>query len=74
MKQQRYITFLKDTNGETLDFQRWSQKRISTVERNAVKLTNTFKKIGFFKNDTLSCIDIVDNDGNLLKTIPIAES
>ncbi len=71
MKEQRYITFLKDKNGGTLDFERWSQKRISTVERNAVKLMNTFKKMGLYKNNDLSCIDIVDNDGNLLKSIPI---
>jgi len=33
MRQQTYITKLKDRNNKTVNFERWTYKKISTIEK-----------------------------------------
>lgn len=48
MRQQTYITKLKDKNNKTISFERWNYKKISTIEKKLKELyTNyydTYKK------------------------------
>ena len=38
MKEQTFITILEDENNKMIDFERWSYKRASTVERKVKEL------------------------------------
>lgn len=38
MRQQTYITKLKDENNRTVNFERWSYKKISTIEKKLKEL------------------------------------
>ena len=48
-KQQTFVTKLLDSNNKMIDFERWSEKRISTIER---KLKELYTKYHYtFKRD-----------------------
>ena len=38
MRRQTYITKLKDANNKTISFERWSYKKISTIEKKLKEL------------------------------------
>jgi hypothetical protein len=38
MRRQTYITKLKDENNKTVNFERWSYKKISTIEKKLKRL------------------------------------
>lgn len=48
MRQQTYITKLKDKNNKTISFERWSYKKINTIEKKLKELYtfhyDTYKK------------------------------
>lgn len=50
MKTQTYITKLLDNNNKIIDFERWADKRITTVER---KLKELYTRYKYVYNDSL---------------------
>ena len=48
MKEQTFISIFEDANGRTVDFERWADKRLSTVKRKVFLL---YKKYPFMLRD-----------------------
>jgi len=42
MRQQTYITKLKDENNKTITFERWSYKKINTIEKKLKELYTNY--------------------------------
>lgn len=50
MRKQTYITKLLDNNNKTIEFERWSYKRIETVER---KIKELYTRYNYVYKDSL---------------------
>ena len=48
-KEQTFISILEDKDGNTIDFERWSYKKVAAVEKKVKKLYNDY--YGVYKED-----------------------
>ena len=65
MKTQTYITKLLDDNNRMINFERWADKRISTVERKVKELYTRYSyvyKEDIEKSTYIVIYDAVDNE------------
>ena len=65
MKTQTYITKLLDNNNKMINFERWADKRISTVERKVKELYTRYSyvyKEDIEKSTYIVIYDAVDNE------------
>ena len=65
MKTQTYITKLLDNNNRMINFERWADKRISTVERKVKELYTRYSyvyKEDIEKSTYIVIYDAVDNE------------
>lgn len=71
MKEQTYISKIEDANGNVIDFERWSYKRVSTVIKKSTEFFKRMSKHNFFRERVKNAerINIYDNNGNVVKTI-----
>lgn len=75
-KQQTFITKLLDTNNNIVNFERWSDKRIQTVERKVKYLYNNYSiyKSDIEKSVYIAIYEASDNNKQTeIKRYPIAE-
>lgn len=62
MRKQTYITKLLDDNNKMINFERWADKRISTVERKVKELYTRYSYV--YKEDIEKSIYIVINEAS----------
>lgn len=65
MKTQTYITKLLDDNNKMINFERWSYKRIETVERKVKELYTRYDyvyKKDIEKSTYIAIYDAIDNE------------
>jgi len=65
MKTQTYITKLLDDNNRMINFERWADKRISTVERKVKELYTRYSyvyKEDIEKSTYIVIYDAIDNE------------
>ena len=71
MKQQTYITSMRNSSGKQIDFERWNYKRIETCIKKHALLHKTMFKYGFYKDSMVNFdhIVVVDNNGRIVSTL-----
>ena len=71
MKQQTYITSMRDKSGKQIDFERWNYKRIETCIKKHALLHKAMFKYRFYKETMIDFDHIIveDNDGRIMSTL-----
>lgn len=64
MKKQTYVSKIETEDGRMLDFERWSYKRVSTVEKKAKEFFDVMMKYSFFKKQVKYATKITIYDNN----------
>jgi len=71
MKQQTYITSMRDKSGKQIDFERWNYKRVETCIKKHALLHKAMFKYGFYKEAMIDFDHIIveDNSGRIMSTL-----